>query len=130
MHLQQIQRPGIGEETQNRECLRFMQEKSIVKASEFINGQRDHEIELRPQPYADNGHWVWPIAAGQHQKKHAHNDATVRGEKTDEPPMRQTIRLKFRLLVHTRVDRLLRRRWRTTVLRLLFRSRSENAIHL
>src|SRR5437762_13390884 len=86
MHLQQIQRPGIGEETQNRECLRFMQEKSIVKASEFINSQRDHEIELRPQPYADNGHWVWPVAAGQHQKNHAHNDATVRGEKTDETP--------------------------------------------
>src|SRR5439155_24436129 len=91
MHLQQIQRPRIGEETQNRECLRFMQEKSIVKASEFINSQRDHEIELRPQPYADNGHWVWAIAAGHHQKNHAHNEVTVGGEKTDEPPAGKTI---------------------------------------
>src|SRR5437762_11891114 len=85
MHLQQIQRPGIGEETQNRECLRFMEEKSIVKASEFINSQRDHEIELRPQPYADKGHWIWPIAAGRHQKNHPPHAATMRGEKTDEP---------------------------------------------
>src|SRR5437763_15114111 len=91
MHLQQIQRPGIGEETQNRECLRFMQEKSIVKASEFINSQRDHEIELRPQPYADDGHWIWLVAAGQHEKNHPHHEAIVRGEKSDEPPIGKTI---------------------------------------
>ena len=52
-----------------------MQEKSIVKISELINGQRDHEIELRPQPYAHNGDWVWPIATRQHQENHADNDA-------------------------------------------------------
>jgi len=69
-----------------------MQEKSIVNASEYINGQRDHEIELRPQPYAHNGHRVWPIAARQHQENHANNDAAVRREKTDESPVRETIR--------------------------------------
>src|SRR5215211_5290077 len=69
-----------------------MQEKSIVNASELINGQRDNEIELRPQPYTHNGHRVWSIATRQHQENHAHNDATVRREKTDEPPVRETIR--------------------------------------
>src|SRR5438874_5655825 len=69
-----------------------MQEKSIVNASEYINGQRDHEIELRPQPDAHNGHRVWPIATRQHQENHADNDAAVRREKTDESPVRETIR--------------------------------------
>src|SRR6266516_6552521 len=69
-----------------------MQEKSIVKTSELINGQRDHEIELRPQPYAQNGDWVWPIVARQHQENHADNDAAVRREKTDESPVWETIR--------------------------------------
>src|SRR6476469_3722822 len=69
-----------------------MQEKSIVKISELINGQCDHEIELRPQPYAYNGHRVWPIATSQHQENHANNDAAVRREKTDEPPVWEAIR--------------------------------------
>src|SRR5215470_14515061 len=68
-----------------------MQEKSIVKTSKLINDQRDDEVELRPQPYADNGHRIWPITAGQHQKNHADNDAAVRHKKTDKPPMWKTI---------------------------------------
>src|SRR5215208_559406 len=92
MHLQDIQRPRIGEKTQNRKCLRFVQEKSIVKISEFINGLRDHEIELRPQPYAHKRDWVWPVAARQHQENYADDNATVRGEKTNEPPVRETKR--------------------------------------
>src|SRR6516162_11601444 len=68
-----------------------MQEKSIVKASELINCQRNHEIELRPQPYAHNRHRIWPIATGQHQENHADDDAAVGGEKTDESPVWKTI---------------------------------------
>src|SRR5215471_20508518 len=68
-----------------------MQEKPIVKTSKLINDQRDEEINLRPQPYADNGHRIWPITAGQHQKNHANNDAAMRREKTDKPPVRETI---------------------------------------
>src|SRR5215510_12826991 len=64
-----------------------MQEKSIVKASELINCQRDHEIKLRPQPCAHDRHRIWPIPARQHEENHADNDAAVRSKKTDEPPV-------------------------------------------
>src|SRR5215471_20184449 len=64
-----------------------MQKKSIVKTCELINGQCDHEIELRPQPDAHKGHRIWTIAASQHEENHADNDATVGSEEADESPV-------------------------------------------
>src|SRR5881628_3743275 len=87
VHLQEVQRSRVREKTQNGKRFGFMQQKAVVKASQFVGDERDHKIKLRPQPHAHDRHGIWPVSTGQHQENHADDNAAMRGEKTDETPV-------------------------------------------
>src|SRR5207302_9498746 len=38
-------------------------------------------------PYPHNRYRIWSVSTDQHQENNAHDDAAMRGEKTDKPPI-------------------------------------------
>jgi len=84
MKLQEVKRPGIGEEAKNTEGLGFVQKKAVIIAGDRVSNHRDDEIQLRPQEHLDDGKWVGPIFPGEHEKNDSNDDSAVRDEKTEK----------------------------------------------
>ncbi len=89
MHLHEIERPPVGEKTQNGKGLRFMQQKSVVITGQLVRDERHDKIKFRPREHAQDRHRTRPVPAGQHQENHADDDARMRNEKTEKTKIRK-----------------------------------------
>ena len=66
VQFQEVKRARIGEKTQNGECLRFVEQETVIKPGQFIGNQGDGKIQFRPQKGAQDRHWIWSIFVRQH----------------------------------------------------------------
>src|SRR6266404_1680940 len=91
VHLYQVPGSPVGQETQDRECFRFMQKESVVITGIGICDYRNDEIKFRPRKDAHDRHWIRPIFMHEHQKNHAGDDTAMRNEKTEKPKIGETV---------------------------------------
>src|SRR5207302_866394 len=86
---EEIKRPRIRQKIQERSCLRFVEQKSVILAGQQIDRECDNEINFRPSKCAQNAGCARAESVDQHQEDDSDNDPRMRGEEIDEKQRRE-----------------------------------------
>src|SRR4029077_3330287 len=88
---EEIERPRIRQKIQERSCLRFVEQKSVILVRQQIGRECDGEINFRPSKCAQNAARARAESVDQHQEDDSDNDPRMRDEETDETEVGKAI---------------------------------------